>query len=62
MGNFVGNYEKGIALRPRPKWENIIKINKKILRIWGVDLIHLAQGMGQWRGLVNMVPYNAMIS
>ena len=40
--------------RPRCKWDASIKIYLKIRRDC-IHWIHLAQGMGKWRGLVSMV-------
>jgi hypothetical protein len=41
--------------RPRRRWENNIKINRREVGWGGVDWIYLAQDRDQWRVLVNMV-------
>jgi hypothetical protein len=40
--------------RPRRRWKDI-KINIRGTELEGVDWIHLAQGTGPWRALVNRV-------
>jgi hypothetical protein len=41
--------------RPRRKWVDNIKIDLREIGWNGIDWLHLAQGMEQWRALVNTV-------
>jgi hypothetical protein len=41
--------------RPRRRWEDNIKMYIRKIRWGGMDYVHLAQDMGQWRALVDMV-------
>lgn len=42
--------------RSRAKWEDNIETDVKEVRRYGVDWIHMAQNMAQWRVLVNVGP------
>jgi hypothetical protein len=49
----VGKPErKNRFVRPRPKWEDNIKINLQEVGCGGMDLISLAQDMDRYRTLV----------
>jgi len=53
---FVGKPEGKIPLgRPRPRWEDNIKMEVRELEWKGVDWVRLAQDREQWRDEVNMV-------
>jgi hypothetical protein len=41
--------------RPTRGWEDNIKMNRRKIQRWGLDWIHLAHDIYQWRALVNMV-------
>jgi hypothetical protein len=41
--------------RPKHRWENSIIMDLRVILWDGVDWIHLAQDIGQWRTLVNTV-------
>ena len=41
--------------RPRPRWEDNIKLDIQEVGCGGMDWIELAQNMGMWRALVNAV-------
>jgi hypothetical protein len=50
--------------RPRPRWENNIKMYLQEVGCGGMDWLELAQNRDRWRALVNAVinlrvPYNA---
>jgi hypothetical protein len=52
----VGKPEEKRPLgRPRPTWEDNIKMDLKEVGFGGVDYIYLAQDRDQWRALVNTV-------
>jgi hypothetical protein len=42
--------------RPRRRWEDVIRMDVRVVG-WGkgVEWIHLSQGRGRWRSLVNTV-------
>ena len=44
-----------LVVRPRPRWEDNIKMYLQELGHGGMDLIKLAQDRDRWRGLVNVV-------
>jgi hypothetical protein len=46
--------EKKVLERSGRRWEDNIKMDLKEIRC-EMDLIHLVQGRGQWRALVNTV-------
>jgi hypothetical protein len=54
LQSLVGNHEGKRPLgRPRRRWNDNLEGVKEIG--WkGVDWIHLAQGRGQWRAVVNI--------
>jgi len=41
-------------VRPRPRWEDIIKMDRQELG-WGMDWIYLAQDRDRWRALLNAI-------
>ena len=41
--------------RPRPRWEESIKMDLQEMGFGGMDWIELAQGRESWRTLVNAV-------
>jgi hypothetical protein len=41
--------------RPRHRWEGNIRMDPREIGWKDVDWIHLAEDMGQWRAVVNMV-------
>jgi hypothetical protein len=41
--------------RPRPRWEDNIKMDLQEIECGGRDCIELAQDRDKWRGLVNAV-------
>jgi hypothetical protein len=52
----VGKPEGKTSLgRPRRKWEDNIEKDLREIRFGGMDWIHLAQDMDQWRGILNKV-------
>jgi hypothetical protein len=53
---FMGNPERKIPLgRPRCRWEDNIKVDRREIG-WGcMCWIHLSQDRDQWRAVVNMV-------
>jgi hypothetical protein len=54
--NLVGKSEgKKPVGRPRRRWENNIRMNRREIGWEDVDSMHLAQDRDQWRGLVNTV-------
>jgi hypothetical protein len=53
---FIGKRERKRPLgRPRSRWEDNIKMDLREIGFGGVDWIHTAQDMDQWRALVNTV-------
>ena len=52
MGKHEGKRPLG---RPRPKWEDNIKMDLQEVGRGGVDWIELAQGRERWRALVTAV-------
>jgi len=53
---FVGKHGgKRPLTRPRRRWEDNIRIDLREIGREFLDWIHLAQGRGQWRALVNTV-------
>jgi hypothetical protein len=54
MQSLSANPEVKIPLeKPRPRWEDNIKMDLTEVRCKVVGLIHLAQGRDQWRALMN---------
>jgi hypothetical protein len=54
--DFVGNTGgKRLLLGPRRRWEDNIKMDFREIEWCGTDWIHLVEGRGQWRALVNTV-------
>jgi hypothetical protein len=52
----VGKHEEKRPFgRPRSRWEDNIKMDRREIWLEGVNWIHLAQDRGQWRTLVNTV-------
>jgi hypothetical protein len=52
----VGNLEGKRPLdRPRPRWEDGIKMDLEEIGLGGVEWIHLAQDRDHWWALVNVV-------
>ena len=50
----VGKPERKRPLgRPRPRWENNIKMDLQEVGCWVMDWIELAQDRDRWRALVN---------
>jgi hypothetical protein len=41
--------------RPRRKWVDNIKMDLRVIGLYNVDWIDMAQDMDQWRALVNTV-------
>jgi hypothetical protein len=39
--------------RPRRGWEDGIRLNLRVIDWQDVDFVHLVQGRGQWRAVVN---------
>jgi hypothetical protein len=54
MGNPEGKRALG---RPRRRWEDNIKMDRREIRWSGMDWISEAQDRDHWRALVNMVMY-----
>jgi hypothetical protein len=52
MGNSEGKRSLG---RPRRSFDDNIEINCKENELDGVDWIHLAQDMDQWKAVINTV-------
>ena len=42
--------------RPRPRWEDNIKLDLQEVGCGGMDWIELAQNRDRWRAFVNAVP------
>jgi len=59
LGDRRGAYGKSAGKkplgRPRPIWENIIKIDFQKVRLGGMYLVHLAQNRSRWQAVVNAV-------
>jgi hypothetical protein len=52
----VGKPERKRPLeRPRPRWENGIKMNLRKAGWWGMEYIPLSQDRDRWRAVVNTV-------
>jgi len=52
----VGKPERKRTLRrPRPRWENNIKIDLQEVGCEGMDWINVAQDRDRWRAVVNAV-------
>jgi hypothetical protein len=51
----VGKREKRPLRRPKPTWEDNIKMHVREIELEGVDWIHWTQDRDQWQALVNMV-------
>ena len=52
MGKPEGKSPPG---RPRPRWEDNIKVDLQKVECGGIDWIELAQDRGRWRALVTEV-------
>jgi hypothetical protein len=52
VGKPEGNRPQG---RPRRRWEGNIKMDLKVMRLGGMEWIHLDQDRYQWRAFVNTV-------
>jgi len=54
--DLVGKPERNVPLgRPRPRWEDNIKLGLLDVGCGGMDWIDLAQDRDRWRALVNAV-------